>query len=69
MSRSKPISSNYHFDNSLNEQIDKGCYQLTRKARLDLLRLKLEMGENSVLIRGFNTDKFINQLHKKYISL
>lgn len=44
-----------------NEKFDE-------KSRIDTLRQKLEEGEMSGLVDDFDPEKFLSDLHKKYLS-
>lgn len=45
---------------SLNQQVN------STEEKLHLLRAKLQAGENSPIVKDFNAEHFISDLHRKY---
>jgi antitoxin ParD1/3/4 len=45
---------------SLNQQVS------STEEKLNLLRAKLQVGENSPIVKDFNAEHFISGLHRKY---
>ncbi len=80
MPRNTSITLGDHFDRFVFEKINEGKYksvsQVVRAglrkleeddAKLQVLRLKLQTGENSPAVENFDENHFIAAMHKKYI--
>ncbi|MBV1884490.1 MAG: type II toxin-antitoxin system ParD family antitoxin [Pseudomonadales bacterium] len=80
MARNTSVTLGEHFDEFVLEKINAGRFQSVsevvraglRKLEKDEIRLqalkdKLQAGEDSPLVGGFNGEKFIEELHKKHL--
>lgn len=80
MSKNTSVYLNPHFENFVNEQLDSGRYnnvsELIRAGlrlleeenkKYRVLNLALEEGENSGISESFDSEKFLNKMHKKYV--
>jgi antitoxin ParD1/3/4 len=79
MARNTSVTLGKHFDDFVLEKINSGRFQSVSEVvraglrkleedetKLQLLRDKLQAGENSPLVDNFNSEAFIKQLHKKH---
>lgn len=79
MPRNTSVTLGEHFENFVNRTITTGRYQSVSEVvraglrkleedehKLELLRNKLEAGEESRPVRGFSPNSFLNELHKKH---
>jgi len=79
MARNTSVTLGKHFDDFVLEKINAGRFQSVSEVvraglrkleedetKLQLLRDKLQAGENSPLVDNFNSEAFIKQLHKKH---
>jgi antitoxin ParD1/3/4 len=79
MARNTSVTLGKHFDGFVLEKINAGRFQSVSEVvraglrkleedetKLQLLRDKLQAGENSPLVDNFNSEAFIKQLHKKH---
>ncbi len=80
MARNTSVTLGKHFDEFVSEKISQGRFQSVSEAvraglrrleddetRLQLLRERLQAGENSPIIEDFNGDTFLSSMHKKYV--
>ncbi len=80
MARNTSVTLGEHFDDFVHEKINAGRFQSVSEVvraglrkleedeiKLQALRDKLQAGEDSPLVDGFNGDKFIEALHKKHL--
>jgi antitoxin ParD1/3/4 len=80
MARNTSVTLGEHFDEFVHEKINAGRFESgsvvvragVRKleedeTKLQVLRDKLQAGENSPLVEGFNSEKFKSGLHTKYL--
>jgi len=69
-----------YYDNFINEAVVSGRYEskdeVIRKAIMllsfeehqkNILREQLAEGENSPIIENFNSQEYLNQIHRKYL--
>jgi len=69
-----------YYDNFINEAVVSGRYEskdeVIRKAIMllsfeehqkNILREQLTEGENSPIIENFNSQEYLNQIHRKYL--
>ncbi len=79
MPRNTSVTLREHFDKFVVENINEGRFQLVSEvvraglrkleedeAKLQVLRRKLQAGENSPLVENFNGEDFLAALHKKH---
>lgn len=79
MPRNTSVTLGEHFDEFVREKINAGRFQSVSEVvraglrkleedetKLQLLRDKLQAGENSTLVDDFNGEAFIEGLHKKH---
>jgi len=79
MARNTSVTLGEHFDDFVLEKINAGRFQSVSEVvraglrkleedeiRLQVLKDKLQAGEGSPLIDGFNGESFIRGLHKKH---
>ncbi len=80
MARNTSVTLGEHFDEFVHEKITSGRFQSVSEVvraglrkleedetRLQMLKDKLQSGENSPLVDDFNGEKFIEGLHKKHL--
>ena len=80
MARNTSVTLGEHFDEFVTSKIDEGRFQSVSEVvraglrkleedetKLNALRAKLQAGEQSAAIDGFDGNKFIAELHKKHI--
>ena len=80
MARNTSVTLGEHFDEFVLEKINAGRFQSVSEVvraglrkleedetKLQVLRDKLQAGENSPLVEDFNGENFIKKLHKKHI--
>lgn len=80
MPRNTSVTLGEHFDEFVREKINAGRFQSVSEVvraglrkleedetKLQLLRDKLQAGENSTLVDDFNGEAFIEGLHKKHL--
>jgi antitoxin ParD1/3/4 len=80
MARNTSVTLGEHFDEFVHEKINAGRFQSVSEVvraglrkleedetKLQVLRDKLQAGENSPLVEGFNGEKFKSGLHTKYL--
>ncbi len=80
MARNTSVTLGDHFDEFVLEKINAGRFQSVSEvvraglrkleedeARLQLLKDKLQAGENSPLVDNFNGEEFLKELHKKHL--
>ncbi len=80
MARNTSVTLGEHFDDFVHEKINAGRFQSVSEVvraglrkleedeiKLQALRDKLQAGEDSPLVNGFNDEKFIEALHKKHL--
>ena len=80
MARNTSVTLGEHFDDFVHEKINAGRFQSVSEVvraglrkleedeiKLQALRDKLQAGEDSPLVDGFNGAKFIAALHKKHL--
>jgi len=79
MARNTSVTLGPHFDkfvsdkiaqgrfNSVSEVIRAGLRKLEEdESKIQVLKAKLQAGENSLRVENFDSDNFISYLHKKY---
>ncbi len=79
MARNTSVTLGEHFDDFVLEKINAGRYQSVSEIvraglrkleedeiKLQVLRDKLQAGEDSPLVEGFDGQSFIEELHKKH---
>ncbi len=80
MARNTSVTLGEHFDDFVLEKINAGRFQSVSEivraglrkleedeTKLQVLKDKLQAGENSPLVDDFNGKEFIKGLHKKYL--
>ncbi|MFK5892566.1 MAG: type II toxin-antitoxin system ParD family antitoxin [Pseudomonadota bacterium] len=80
MARNTSVTLGEHFDEFVLEKIDAGRFQSVSEVvraglrkleedetKLQILRNKLQAGENGPLVENFNGENFIKELHKKHL--
>ena len=80
MARNTSVTLGSHFDEFVSEKISQGRFQSVSEvvraglrkleedeSKLLALKEKLQAGENSPKVENFDSDKFLSNLHKKYI--
>ena len=80
MARNTSVTLGEHFDEFVTAKIDEGRFQSVSEVvraglrkleedetKLSAPRAKLQAGEESEAIKGFDGNKFIEELHKKHI--
>ncbi len=80
MARNTSVTLGDHFDEFVHEKINAGRFQSVSEVvraglrkleedetKLQVLRDKLQSGENSSLVEGFDGKKFISGLHNKHL--
>jgi len=80
MARNTSVTLGEHFDEFVAEKIDQGRFQSVsevvraglrtleeNESKLDVLRAKLQAGENSPIAEDFNSDAFIKRMHQKHV--
>ncbi len=80
MPRNTSVTLGDHFDEFVVEKIKEGRFQSVSEVvraglrkleedetKLQALRLKLQAGEGSPLVEGFDADSFIAAMHEKHI--
>ncbi|MBN4080560.1 type II toxin-antitoxin system ParD family antitoxin [Beggiatoa alba] len=80
MGRNTSVTLGHHFDEFVAEKIGQGRFQSVSEvvraglrkleedeAKLQVLRDKLQAGEDSSVVEGFNGGDFMTGLHKKHL--
>ncbi len=80
MAKNTSVTLGEHFDDFVHEKINAGRFQSVSEVvraglrkleedeiKLQALKDKLQAGEDSPLVEGFNGEKFIEELHKKHL--
>ena len=80
MARNTSVTLGDHFDKFVLEKINAGRFQSVSEVvraglrkleedetKLQVLRDKLQAGESSPLVEGFDGKKFISKLHNKHL--
>lgn len=80
MSRNTSVTLGQHFDEFVSEKITQGRFQTVsevvraglrkleeHETKLQALRDKLQAGENSAIIKGFDGKQLLADLHKKNV--
>lgn len=81
MPRNTSVTLGEHFEEFVKNKISAGRYQSVSEVvraglrkleedeyKLEVLRNRLEAGENSPAIKNFNPDSFVKKMHKKHNS-
>lgn len=81
MPRNTSVTLGEHFEEFVKNKISAGRYQSVSEVvraglrkleedeyKLEVLRNRLEAGENSPAIKNFNPDIFVKKMHKKHNS-
>ncbi|MEA3303570.1 MAG: type II toxin-antitoxin system ParD family antitoxin [Pseudomonadota bacterium] len=80
MARNTSVTLGQHFDEFISEKIAQGRFQSASEivraglrkleddeTKLQLLREKLQAGEDSPIVENFDSNRFISSLHKKHV--
>ena len=80
MPRNTSVTLGEHFDKFVAEEINLGRFQSVSEViraglrrleedetKLQILREKLQAGENSPIVKNFTMENFISELHNKHI--
>jgi len=80
MARNTSVTLGSHFDEFVSEKISQGRYQSISEvvraglrkleedeSKLQVLKEKLQAGEDSPIVENFNSGEFLSNLHEKYI--
>lgn len=80
MARNTSVTLGEHFDEFVTSKIDEGRFQSVSEVvraglrkleedetQLNVLRAKLQAGEDSAVIENFDGKEFISQLHQKHL--
>ena len=80
MARNTSVTLGEHFDEFVHEKINAGRFQSVSEVvraglrkleedeiKLQVLRDKLQAGEDSALVEDFNSEKFVSGLHSKHL--
>jgi len=80
MPRNTSVTLGEHFDQFVSEKIAQGRFQSVSEvvraglrrleedeAKLEILRAKLEAGENSPIVEDFDEESFIKKMHNKHV--
>ena len=80
MARNTSVTLGEHFEEFIAQKIKKGRFQSVSEvvraglrkleedeSKLEALRERLAEGEKSPVVRNFDGDKFISELHKKHL--
>lgn len=80
MPRNTSVTLGGHFDNFVAEKLEQGRFQSASEViraglrkleeddmKLQILRAKLKAGEESPLVKDFDEEHFIAELHKKHL--
>lgn len=80
MGKNTSISLGSHFEEFINREISTGKYGSvsevirsalrlleTEERKMEALRDALDLGEQSKLIKDFNSDEHLSNLHKKHL--
>lgn len=80
MPRNTSVTLGEHFDRFVTEKIQEGRFQSVSEVvraglrkleedetKLQALRKKLQAGEDSPVVKDFNSEHFIAGLHKKHV--
>jgi antitoxin ParD1/3/4 len=80
MPRNTSVTLGEHFDQFVSEKIAEGRFQSVSEvvraglrrleedeAKLEILRAKLEAGENSPIVEDFDEERFIKKMHNKHV--
>ena len=80
MPRNTSVTLGEHFDQFVSEKIAEGRFQSVSEvvraglrrleedeAKLEILRAKLEAGENSPIVEDFDEERFIKKTHNKHV--
>ena len=81
MPRNTSVTLGEHFDNFVADKVAEGRFHSVSEAvraglrkleedelKLQALREKLQAGEDSPVVEGFQVENFINSMHDKYAS-
>ena len=81
MARNTSVTLGQHFDEFISEKIAQGRFQSVSEmvraglrkleddeTKLQLLRDKLQAGEDSPIVENFDRNQFISTLHKKHVT-
>ncbi|MGB5539614.1 MAG: type II toxin-antitoxin system ParD family antitoxin, partial [Gammaproteobacteria bacterium] len=79
MPRNTSVTLGDHFDQFVAEILEQGRFQSVSEivraglrkleadeAKIQVLRARLQAGEDSPVVEGFNGEQFIDSLHKKH---
>ncbi len=79
MARNTSVTLGPHFDKFVSEKIAQGRFNSVSEvvraglrkleedeAKIQMLKEKLQAGENSLRVENFDCENFISYLHKKY---
>jgi len=79
MARNTSVTLGGHFEKFVAQEIKRGRFQSASEvvraglrkleedeAKLQALRTKLEEGENSGIVKNFDGERFLKNLHKKH---
>ncbi len=80
MARNTSVTLGSHFDTFVSDKIAQGRFQSIsevvraglrkleeEESKLQALKEKLQAGENSLSVENFDGNKFLSNLHNKYI--
>jgi len=80
MARNTSVTLGDHFEAFISSKIEQGRFQSVSEAvraglrkleedeaRLDVLRTRLKAGEDSPVVKNFDSREFLDKLHKKYL--
>jgi len=80
MARNTSVTLGSHFDEFVSKKISQGRFQSISEvvraglrkleedeSKLQALKEKLEAGENSSVVENFDSERFLSNLHKKYV--
>ncbi|MES9857636.1 MAG: type II toxin-antitoxin system ParD family antitoxin [Sedimenticola sp.] len=80
MPRNTSVTLGDHFDSFVNAKIAQGRFQSVSEAvraglrrleedeiKLEALRSKLQAGEESPLVEAFSAQRFLAEMHEKYV--
>jgi antitoxin ParD1/3/4 len=80
MPRNTSVTLGEHFDEFVAEKIRQGRFQSVsevvraglrsleeNEAKLELLRAKLQAGENSPIASDFDAEKFMQRMHQQHV--
>jgi len=79
MARNTSVTLGPHFEKFVSEKIAQGRFNSVSEvvraglrkleedeSKIQVLKEKLQAGENSLRVKNFDSDNFISYLHKKY---